>query len=82
MEPYETKKPKSAIFNSAKNNHSDFISKCSDLGFSFNDTDETLTMTPHINSTYMDAKEFKDRKFNTATKTKPTIKEKCLRNSK
>ena len=32
-EIYETKKPKTAIFNSAKNNHSDFISKCSELGF-------------------------------------------------
>ena len=63
-EQYEIKQPKTSIFNTAKKYHGDFISRCSDLGFSMEDTCDNNNITTQINSNYFDVQEFKNQKFN------------------
>ena len=67
-DPFKTPNNKN-IFNSAKRKYGDFISKCSELGYSFsNDTNDDYDTPPDkIDSKYLDINEFKNADFNSPT---------------
>ena len=64
-ESYETKKPKTSIFKTAKNNHGEFIAKCSEIGYSLNDVNDNnnAPVITQLNSDYIDVNEFKNKEF-------------------
>ena len=68
MTPFEVKLPKTSIFKTARNNHGDFISKCSELGSSLDNMNDDVNLSTHsINSEYIDANDFKNKNFNDPT---------------
>ena len=65
IDPFKVSKNQN-IFNSAKANHRNFITRCSELGYSLSDelSDEDSPQPSPINSKYLDIGEFKNAKFN------------------
>ena len=67
IDPFKTSK-KQNIFNSARKDYGDFINKCSELGYSLNESDDDDEIFSNkIDSKYLDINDFKKANFNSTT---------------